>query len=198
VHYVSLGCVSVKWLLETMEAWHLAKVLKEFYRSSRVGSKAYIAQHCSNCHSCFLVVAEYGGSGQEGFAVISEGKGGRVGWVSLLVWKILEVFQISYGVVLKAPHFEVSLDGQLWLACLYAPRRYTCVLIEDTLYQSYTNALVGQGLGLVNTSSHSDSFAKLEGSIPQGQYDNGRVTFVKGMNPRPSASSICGVVLLIK
>jgi hypothetical protein len=43
VHYVSLGCVSVKWLLETMEAWHLVEGLKEFYRSSRVGAKAYIA-----------------------------------------------------------------------------------------------------------------------------------------------------------
>lgn len=111
------------------------------------------------------------------------------------MWKILEVFQISYGVVPKAPCFGVSLGGQLWLACLYAPGRHTCVLTEDTPYQSYTNALVGQGLGLVNTSSHSDGFAKLEGSVPQGQYGNGRVTFGKGMNPRPSAGSICGVVL---
>jgi hypothetical protein len=92
---------------------------------------------------------------------------------SLKLWKILEVFQISYGVVPKAP----------------------CLLIEDTPYRSYTNVLVGQGLGLVNTSSHSDGFAKLEGSVPQGQYGNGHVTFGKGTNPRPSASSICGVVL---
>lgn len=34
---------SVKWLFETMEALLLAKGAKEFYRSSRVGAKAYIA-----------------------------------------------------------------------------------------------------------------------------------------------------------
>lgn len=42
MHSVSQDCVSVKWLLETMEALLLTKGSDEFYRSSRVDAKVYI------------------------------------------------------------------------------------------------------------------------------------------------------------
>jgi hypothetical protein len=48
VHFVSVGRVSVNWLLATMEDLLLAEVLKEFLRSSKVGLKAFIAQRCPN------------------------------------------------------------------------------------------------------------------------------------------------------
>lgn len=44
MHIVSLGKVSVIWLLATMEALCLAKGSKEFVKSSRVGSKSLIAK----------------------------------------------------------------------------------------------------------------------------------------------------------
>jgi hypothetical protein len=39
---VSQGCISVKWLLATMEDLLLVEGSKEFLKSSMVGSKAYI------------------------------------------------------------------------------------------------------------------------------------------------------------
>lgn len=51
-------------------------------------------------------------------------------------------------------------------------------------------------MGSVNTSSRRGGFARLEGSVPQGQYDNGLVMLGKDMNPRPFVGSIRGAVLL--
>jgi hypothetical protein len=64
MHSVSLGCVSVKWLLETME--------EEFYRSSRMGAKAYITQFCLNFCKRFLAVAKYNRDGQRDFVVLQK------------------------------------------------------------------------------------------------------------------------------
>ena len=61
---VSLGCVSVKWLLETME--------KEFYRSSRMGAKAYITQCSLNFRKRFSAVAKYNRGGQRDFVVLQK------------------------------------------------------------------------------------------------------------------------------
>jgi hypothetical protein len=47
-----------------MEAFVLGVELTEFFKSSRVGSKAFIAQWCSNRHGWYLALAEYGGGGQ--------------------------------------------------------------------------------------------------------------------------------------
>jgi hypothetical protein len=43
LHSMSLGRVSVNWLLATMEDLLLVEALKEFLKSSRVGSNALIA-----------------------------------------------------------------------------------------------------------------------------------------------------------
>lgn len=48
------------WLLATVEAMVNGESLKEFVRSSRVGSKAYIAQRYSNSHGWYLALAKYG------------------------------------------------------------------------------------------------------------------------------------------
>jgi hypothetical protein len=77
VRLVSLGKVTVIWLLATMEALRLAEGSKAFVKSSRVGSKAFIAKRCLNKFGLFLAVVEYGGGDQRAFLVILEGKGGR-------------------------------------------------------------------------------------------------------------------------
>lgn len=48
MRFVSVGRVSVNWLLATVEDFLLAEASKEFLRSSKVGSKAFIAQRCAN------------------------------------------------------------------------------------------------------------------------------------------------------
>jgi hypothetical protein len=50
---VSLGKVSVIWLLATMEALYLAGGSKVFVKSSRVGSKAFIAKRYLNKFGLF-------------------------------------------------------------------------------------------------------------------------------------------------
>jgi hypothetical protein len=69
----------VVWPSATVEALLQAEGLKEFMKSSGGGNIAFIAQHWSNKHGCFLAVVEYGGGGRSGFPVILEGRGGK-GW----------------------------------------------------------------------------------------------------------------------
>jgi hypothetical protein len=45
---VHLGKASVAWLSETVESFICGGGLREFVKSWRVGSTAYIAQRCSN------------------------------------------------------------------------------------------------------------------------------------------------------
>jgi hypothetical protein len=71
VQPISMGKVTVSRLLDTMRAILQAESLKEFMKSLRVGGKAFIAQHGSNCFASFVAVVEHGGgsSGRRGFAV---------------------------------------------------------------------------------------------------------------------------------
>jgi hypothetical protein len=81
-------------------------------KSSRVGSKAFIAQRLVNKLGRYMAVAEYGGGGWRGFVVISEARGGQ-GWPGfvLKLWKVLETFQISFGDGYTTCHSEVPLGG---------------------------------------------------------------------------------------
>lgn len=95
---VFLGKVSVAWLLDMVEALTQAEGLKECLKSSRVGSRAFLAQ-CSNRQGCFLALAEYGGGGgRRGCIVILEGKEGTK-WSGFcpLLHKVLEFFNLFTG-----------------------------------------------------------------------------------------------------
>lgn len=78
-HAVHLGKVSVAWLSETVKALIRGGGLREFVKSWKVGSTAYIAQRCSNRHGRYLVLAKYSSGGQRGFIVLLEGQE-RQGW----------------------------------------------------------------------------------------------------------------------
>lgn len=80
----SLGRVIVNWLLATMEELLLAEALKDFLKSSKVGSKAFIANRFLNKLGINLGVAEYGGGGRRGIVVISKGRGGW-GWAGFVL-----------------------------------------------------------------------------------------------------------------
>lgn len=53
VRSVFLVKVTMSWLLDTIELFQ-AEGAKEFVKSSRVGSKAFIVQHCANKFDRFL------------------------------------------------------------------------------------------------------------------------------------------------
>ena len=50
--------------------------LRDFYRTVRVGSRAYFVQRRMNSHGWHMALAEYGG-GWCGFIVVPEGREGR-------------------------------------------------------------------------------------------------------------------------
>jgi hypothetical protein len=50
-----------------------------FWRTSRAGFPALLAQQCSNKHGRFLVVEELGGGRRRGLILVPEGKNGE-GW----------------------------------------------------------------------------------------------------------------------
>lgn len=80
--------------------------------------------------------------------VVLEGKGDR-GWLGLALElrKILEVFQLSYGVVHKATRFGVSLGGEpLSSMFVHSFASQPRAPAKATLNRSYTNVLIGQGL----------------------------------------------------
>jgi len=106
--------------------------------------------------------------------VVPESKGDR-GWLGLALElrKILEVFQLSYGVVHKATRSGVSLGGEppssMFVHSLASRPRAPA---KATLNRSYANVLVGQGLRLVNTFYFSNGFTTLEDTLPQDHNDN--------------------------
>lgn len=67
-----MGNLTVKWLLASMEALVLGEAPKEFIKSHRVGSRAFLAQRCSNSHGRYQVFEENGNSGRRGFVIIKE------------------------------------------------------------------------------------------------------------------------------
>jgi hypothetical protein len=71
-----MGKVSVEWLLATMEVEALVQGegLKEFFKYSRVSSKAFLAQRCLNNHGPFLVLVEYWDGAWRGFIAIPKGR----------------------------------------------------------------------------------------------------------------------------
>lgn len=73
---IVLWKVIVLWLFATMEVVPQVEGMKEFVRSSRVGSKASVSQHCSNKHGHLMNLVEYGG-GQRGFLTILKGRGDK-------------------------------------------------------------------------------------------------------------------------
>lgn len=92
-----LGKPSVVWLLATVEVVLKGDNLREFYRTLRVGSRAYITQRCVNSHGQYMVLAEYGGGGgRRGFIVAPEGREGR-GW-SNFVAELRKVVAFFVGV----------------------------------------------------------------------------------------------------
>lgn len=72
----SIRSVFLSWW--TPQSLFEAKGAKEFVKSPRVGSKAFIIQCCANKFDRFLAITEYGGE-QKGSMVILEGRGGS-GW----------------------------------------------------------------------------------------------------------------------
>lgn len=94
--------------------------------------------------------------------------------LALELRKILEVFQLSYIVVHKTTRSGVSLGGETQSSMFVHPlASHLRPPAKATLNWSYADVLVGQGLGLVNTSSCSDGFTTLEDTLAQN--DNGRV-----------------------
>lgn len=89
------------WLLGNVEALLQGEGLKEFVKSSRVGSRSFIthiAQGCTNCHSQFLALAKNGGGGRRAFIIKPKGCEGK-GWRSctLELRKAFSFFQLSFG-----------------------------------------------------------------------------------------------------
>jgi hypothetical protein len=74
---ISMGKVIVQWLLAIMEELLKAEAIKEFLKSSIVGSKAYIVQRSANRFGHYLVVKEYGSGGRHDSIVIPEGREGK-------------------------------------------------------------------------------------------------------------------------
>lgn len=74
---VVLGKSSMVWLSAMVKVISGGEKLWEFYRTVKVGSRAYIAQRRMNSHGWYMALPEYGG--QHGFIVFSEGWEGR-GW----------------------------------------------------------------------------------------------------------------------
>jgi hypothetical protein len=50
--------------------------LRDFYRTVRVGSRAYFVQRCMNSHGWYMALAEYGG-GWCGLIIVLEGRESR-------------------------------------------------------------------------------------------------------------------------
>lgn len=98
MHSLSLGIASVNWSLATLGDLLLVEASMEFLKSSRVGSKAFIAQKCANKFGRYLAFPEYEGGVRRGFVVIPKGRGGR-GWACFVpeLRKVLETFQTSFG-----------------------------------------------------------------------------------------------------
>ncbi|GLT67661.1 hypothetical protein SLA2020_399530 [Shorea laevis] len=65
-----MGRVSVESLWPTVDTLVQGEGSKEFIKSSRVGSKAFLTQKCSNSHGMFLPLAEYKECGWRGFIAI--------------------------------------------------------------------------------------------------------------------------------
>ncbi|GLT80263.1 hypothetical protein SLA2020_517140 [Shorea laevis] len=85
------------------------------------------------------------------------------------------------------PLVQVSLGGNLCLACLYAPWHHSRVLQPSLILINHIQTCwLGQGLGPVNTLSRNDGFAKLKDTVPWGVMPG------KGTNTKSSASSRCG------
>lgn len=72
-----MGRVSVESLWPTVDTLVQGEGSKEFIKSSRVGSKAFLAQKCSNSHGMFLPLVEYKECGWRGFIAIPEGREDR-------------------------------------------------------------------------------------------------------------------------
>jgi hypothetical protein len=67
----------VVWLLTIAEDLIRGENLREFYRTLRVGSTAYIVQRRANSHERFLEVSEYRTGGLRSFIIIPEGREGN-------------------------------------------------------------------------------------------------------------------------
>jgi hypothetical protein len=67
---VCLRKVNFSWLVATVEELVLEEGTKAFWRRSRVGFPALLAQRCSNKHGWFLVVMEYGPGRLRGFILL--------------------------------------------------------------------------------------------------------------------------------
>lgn len=64
---------------------------------------------------------------------------------------------------------EVSLGGDYSSSLLVHPlASLSWAPAEATINQSYTDVLVGQGLGPVNSLYHRDCFVRLEAAVPRG------------------------------
>lgn len=64
---IYLGRTDSCWLLDTVEELLTVKSSSAFWKCSRAGFPAIIAQRCSNIHGRFLVVEEYGRGKRRGF-----------------------------------------------------------------------------------------------------------------------------------
>jgi hypothetical protein len=73
----------VNWLLATMEDLLLVEASMEFLKSSRVGSKAFIALRCANKFKRYLAIAECGGL--RGCGYTERHKWSGMGWYCALV-----------------------------------------------------------------------------------------------------------------
>lgn len=87
LYYVLLrgeGCLLGSFLGEgsvgcffNVEALFHGEGQEEFVKSSRVVSRAFIAQRCTNRHGRYLALAKYKGGGRRGCIIISEGSEGE-------------------------------------------------------------------------------------------------------------------------
>lgn len=72
---------------------------KDFYTTSREGTKSFIVQRCLNVRGCYMALVEYGGGGRRSFIFIPKELGGK-GWRKMAdaLWEaILEKGQELHG-----------------------------------------------------------------------------------------------------
>lgn len=96
MHSMSLGKAFVLWLLAIVVEVLNAETRKEFLKSSRVGSKAFIVQRHANRNGRYLVIGEYGGGGRRSSIIIPEGREGK-GWYEWVIelQKVATFFNVS-------------------------------------------------------------------------------------------------------
>lgn len=121
--------------------------MREFYRSVRVESRAYIVQRCANNHEWYMALVEYGGGRWRGVIIVPEGQEGK-GWSKFAVElrKVVAFFDSivddgSRGMVSRKEYDGSKMNGLSGTLLLPAKKDP----MVDQGRRSYVDALVEKG-----------------------------------------------------